>query len=735
MKRQTKVLSAVLAVLLVLVFFAVRPVAYAGNGFRDVPANYWAANEINYLAEKGIISGFPDGTFKPEQGVTREQFAKLVVVAKNLPLVKPAVPTFSDVSPSRWSYPYVEAAAKAGYIKGIGGGKFGPTLGIRRCDLAVLLIRVLGKTGDAAKISEPVCFANDENKIPKYAVGAMTLAYNNHYQLLTYRKGRMCAPMDTATRAEVAKAIYMMLIPPTDSQVINLASGAEPDTLFAPLATVGAAIDTLTFATAPMVGLNQNEEVFPFAAKEVPSVDNGTAEVYTVNGQKKLKVTIHLRKGLKWSDGVPVTSKDAVFTEEMLSNPKVRIVNRTSSNVIEKVETPDDYTIIYYYKGIDPKFVLGRPLLPAHILKPIYDKDPAALNSCSFNEKPITDGPYMVERWVRGSYISLVANPYYPWGKPLIHRVVIKYIPDANTRLANLIAGTVDIGSLNPEQAKVLSRNKNFVVRWRETEKGMTYIGVNCSNPFLADKRVRQAIAYAINREEYSKEVYDGKAGLCRGPIMKSSWAFYPKMKVYKYNPDKARELLREAGWKMGPNGILVNKEGKEFRVTLGSTTGSSSMKIVTFVQANLKAIGIDAKIEAYPLVTYYTRIVPRGQVDLYRAGWIEDPLFPGTLLSYREDQIPTKENGWKGLNWSRWRNAEATKETILASITLSRAERKKHYWKFQQIFADEIPEIPWLERIRIEAVKANLKNYVGTKGGVNRYAWNCAYWYFEKKH
>ncbi len=734
MKARTRVLSVVLAAMLLVMLFAVKPVAYAGNGFKDVPSNYWAAKQINYLAAKGIINGFPDGTFKPEQGVTREQFAKLVVVAKKLPLVKPATPTFSDVSPSRWSYPYVEAAAKAGYIKGIGGGKFGPTLGIRRCDLAVLLVRVLGKQAEAAKITEPVCFANDENKIPKYAVGAMTLAYNNHYQLLNYRTGRMAAPMDTATRAEVAKAIYMILVPPAESAVINLASGAEPDTLFQPLATVGASVDILTFTNAPMVGLNNKEEVFPYAITEVPSVDNGTAEVYTINGEKRLKVTVHLRKGLKWSDGTPVTSADAVFTEKMLADPKVRVVNRTASTVIAKVETPDKYTIVYYYKKIDPKFVLGRGLLPAHILKPIYDKDPAALNSCSFNEKPVTDGPYMVDKWVRGSYVRLVANPYYPWGKPLIKSVVVKYIPDANTRLANLIAGTVDVGDLNPEQAKVLSRNKNFVVTWQETEKGMTYIGVNCSNPFLADKRVRQAIAYAINREEYSKEVYDGKAGLCRGPIMKSSWAFYPKMKVYTYQPDKARQLLKEAGWTMGPDGILVNKEGKKFIVTLGSTTGSSSMKIVTFVQANLKQIGIKAIIKAYPLVTYYTRIVPRGQVDLYRAGWIEDPLFPGTLLSYRIDQIPTAENGWKGLNWSRWRNEEATKETILANASLSRAERRKHYWRFQQIFADEIPEIPWLERIRITAKKANLVNYVGTKGGVNRYAWNASYWYFEKK-
>jgi len=729
-----RVLSLVLVVAMLVAFLGVKLASASSGKFADVPSDYWAAKEITYLASNGIIEGFPDGTFKPVGFVTREQFAKIIAVAKKLPLVKPATPTFSDVSPSSWSYPYVEAAVKAGYIKGIGGGKFGPTLGIKRADLAVLLIRVLGKESDASKITEPVCFANDENAIPKYAIGAMTLAYNNHYQLLNYRPGRKTEPLSTATRAEVAKAIYMLLKPPVESDVINLAYGTEPDTLLKPLATVSAAVDVLTFTDAPMVGLNEKEEPFPYAIKEVPSIENGSVEVFTVNGQQKMKMTVHLRKGLKWSDGVPITSADAVFTEKLISDPNIKVVDKTAASNIEKVEAPDDYTIVYYYKQVDPQFVLGRKyLLPAHILKPIYDKNPADINSCSFNQKPVTSGPYMVDEWVKGSYIRLVANPYYPWGQPLIKSVVIKYIPNANTRLANLIAGTLDVTSLNPQQAVVLQNNPKFNVSWNETESGMTYIGVNCENPFLSDKRVRQAIAYAINREEYSKQVYNGKAGLCRGPIMKSSWAFNPNMKVYTYNPDLAMKLLSEAGWTKGSDGILVNKDGQKFIVKFGCTT-SADMKTITFIQDNLKQIGIKAEIQAYPITTYYSSIVPRGAVDLYFAGWVEDPLFPGDLLSYRIDQIPTQENGWKGLNWSRWRNEKATQETILASSSLSFEERKKHYYAFQEIFAEEIPEIPWLERIDIVAKRANLVNYVGTKGGVNRYSWNASFWYFEKK-
>src|SRR5450756_3135891 len=147
-------LSIVLAVVMLLAVCS--PVLTArAAGFKDVAASYWAFDEITALAAKKVLAGYPDGTFKPEGKVTREEFAKMIVVAKGLALVKPASPTFTDVLASRWSYGYVEAAAKAGYIKGIGGGKYAPASQIKRQDMAVLLVRVIGKdcllyTSDAA---------------------------------------------------------------------------------------------------------------------------------------------------------------------------------------------------------------------------------------------------------------------------------------------------------------------------------------------------------------------------------------------------------------------------------------------------------------------------------------------------------------------------------------------------------------------------------------------------------
>ena len=707
----------------------------AGTGFSDVKEDYWAYEAITYLSSKGIVSGVGGGQFKPEDPVTREQLAKVICLAKGLKEVRPANPTFKDVPPSRWSYGFVEAAAKAGYIKGFSDGSFKPGENIKRADLAVLLVRVVGKEKDASAYKEPLVFSNDESSIPSYAVGAMSLAYNNHYQLLNYRKGRLAAPQSPATRAEVANAIYRVVKPVKVGGVINLATGTEADTLFLPLASIGASGDYWLLQFANLIGLDEYETPYPLAAKEVPTIENGLVSVYEVNGVKKMKVTYHLRPGLKWADGTPVTVDDYIFTEKLLADPAIKLVSASSmwARFIEKVEAPNSSTIVYYYNKVDPQYVLGRGVLPKHILEPIYTKDPALINSCDFNTKPIGNGPFMVENWVKNSYISFVRNPYYPWGQPLVDRIVIKYIPDSNTRLANLLAGTILASSIDPQQVPVLKQSNAFNVAISFSEGGLTYIGCITTNPLLSDKRVRQAIAYGINMEGYAKQYYGFDVPRATGPIMKSSWAYNPNVKKYYYDPDKAKQLLKDAGFTMGPNGILVSKDRKEFKVILGTTTATFAKQAGVFIQSELAKLGIKVDIQSFPVSTYYGRVIPQAQVDMYFAGWIEDPLFPGKLDSYKCDQIPTPENKYSGLNWSRWCNQEATKYANLAFSTLSITERKQYYGKFQEIFAEELPEIPWLERVGIGAVRKEFKNYIGTKGGINRYTWNASFWFLDK--
>jgi len=136
------------------------------------------------LLKLGILKGYPDGTFKPGNNVTRAEFATMVVLAKKLTLVSPARPSFKDVPANHWAYKQVETAAKAGYLKGYPDGTFGPSRNITRQEIAAVLVNVLGLTPEATKITEPVCLANDENKIASWAIGAMTIAVRPKVQVL-----------------------------------------------------------------------------------------------------------------------------------------------------------------------------------------------------------------------------------------------------------------------------------------------------------------------------------------------------------------------------------------------------------------------------------------------------------------------------------------------------------------------------------------------------------------------
>ncbi|MGC8789026.1 MAG: S-layer homology domain-containing protein, partial [Caldisericum sp.] len=273
-----KVLVLLVAITMVITLFAVRPLGVNAAGFKDVGSDYWAKDQIDYLVSKGVIAGFPDGTFKPEDPVTREQFAKMICIAKKLSEYKPTTPTFKDVPQDRWSYGFIEAAVKAGYIKGYADGTFKPANSITRQELAVLGVRVLGKGAEAEAFKgEPIVWANDWKKIASWAAGAVTLAYRPDIQILTYHmKEGTVDPTMAATRAECAYAIYKIVVPPQAGGQVVIAQTQEPDAL-------------MSFATSMMAQRNiamqyedglimefPNGTLAPRMALNVPNFKDGT---------------------------------------------------------------------------------------------------------------------------------------------------------------------------------------------------------------------------------------------------------------------------------------------------------------------------------------------------------------------------------------------------------------------------------------------------------------------------
>ncbi len=373
-------MKRVICVLLVLALCTIvmAPASTArAAGFTDVPATYWAADEINALAARSVVAGTSANKFSPESRVTREQFAKMIVLARGLHEYKPAKATFADVPASRWSFGFVEAAAKAGYVSGIGAGKFNPEATIKRQDVAVLLTRVLDKTTEAAKILEPICFANDESKISKYAVGAMTIAVRPRVQLLTWDKARNLRPVEPATRGECAFAIYNSVNPVSSGKkTLVMADEEYPESLF-PLTSDSAYTQKqVTYLASGPISQTPYGILFPEMCTYVPSLENKHL-VRNVDGS--VVTDFQLRKGMKWSDGKPVTIDDYIFSHKLYMSDAIQVVSRTPMDLVTRIDKLDTYTCRVYWKSWDAFIPTGWVIYPEHILGPQFDKDPASI--------------------------------------------------------------------------------------------------------------------------------------------------------------------------------------------------------------------------------------------------------------------------------------------------------------------------------------------------------------------
>lgn len=738
-----KVLGVVLALAMVLTLFAVRPLPVSAAGFKDVPADYWAKDQIDYLVSKGVIAGYSDGTFKPEDPVTREQFAKMICIAKGLKEVKPATPTFKDVGADRWSFGYVEAAVKAGYIKGYADGTFKPANSITRQELAVLGVRVLGKEAEAnAWKGEPIVWANDWKKIASWAVGAVTLAYRPDIQILTYHtKEATVDPTMAATRAECAFAIYKIMVPPQVGGRVVVAQTQEPDAL-------------MTFATSMMAQRNiamqyedglimefPNGTPAPRMALNVPNFKDGTWKTYDVNGKTWMKTTYYLRKGVKWSDGVPVNYKDdinfAVY-DIYLSGKIEQIPTTDPYDKIEKIEFPDPYTMVVTWHDTTPYANLGLPIYPKHF----YSQVPLEqITSSDLAKKPVHAGPYKIKAWVEGSYISLEPNLYwFGWAgsKPLVQEFVYQWIPDTNTMLMNVLAGKVDLtliglGSKEAQQAEKIPTIKVQKIPSTFWE----HIEINVTDPILSDVRVRKAIAYGIDYDDLNQRVHLGVRRNIYYPYIALFNEFYrnPKAVMPKYDPAMANKLLDEAGWKMGSDGYRY-KDGKKLTLELSTTTRQDRKDEATVLQAQLKKIGIDIQTKFLASSYFFGTYTTHRMFQLALFAWGGDPLDPGGFTLYHSSQIPTEENGWQGQNYTGISDKTLDDAIYKATHEVDPAVRQKNYYIAEERLVELIPQVGINVWTDIYTPKKNLAmaGFQYVMSSSIGYTWNSELWYWEKK-
>ncbi len=408
------------------------------------------------------------------------------------------------------------------------------------------------------------------------------------------------------------------------------------------------------------------------------------AESWSIS-EDGLQITFFLRKGVKWHDGVEFTADDVIFTYQSVTNPNVPTPYSSIYGPVKDIKVIDKYTIMVTYKEPYAPALesWGMGIIPKHVLE---DKD---LSSAEVNRNPIGTGPYKLKEWITGQRIVLEAFDEYYEGRPNIDRFIARIIPDTSTMFLELKFGGIDFMGLTPPQYKLQAQSdffKKYFQQFRYPSFGYTYLGYNLLNPLFSDKKVRQAIAHAINKKEIIAGVLMGYGVPCTGPFPPESWAYNPDVKDYEYNPQKSIEILNNMGWKKNNKGLL-EKDGRVFSFNVLVNQGNQArLMAAQIIKEQLKKVGIDMNIKVLEWQAMLHEFIDKKRFEAVIMGWAlsRDPDIYDIWHSTK-----TKEGEF---NFISYKNEEVDNLLIQGRQTFDIEKRKRIYHRIHEILAEEQP-------------------------------------------
>ncbi|MBI4608232.1 MAG: peptide-binding protein [Candidatus Rokubacteria bacterium] len=399
-----------------------------------------------------------------------------------------------------------------------------------------------------------------------------------------------------------------------------------------------------------------------------------------------LTLTFRLRRGVRWHDGHPLTAEDVHFTYRVLVDRKTPTAYAEDFLQVAKAEVLDPHTFRVRYRQPYAKALISWAvsILPRHRLE---GQD---LTKTPLARRPVGTGPYRFVEWKTGEKIVLEANPDYFEGRPFLDRYVYRIIPDQATMFLELKARSLDMMGLTPLQYARQTTRPELQARFRRYRYAAfayTYLGYNLRHPLFRDRRVRQAISYAIDQQELIQGVLLGLGQSATGPYRPGTWAYNPHVQRYPHDPERARALLREAGWRDTDGDGILDWDGRPFAFTILTNQGNESRaKTAELIQWRLRKVGIAVKIRTVEWAAFVNEFLDKRR-------------FEAVVLGWRTGQDPDLYNVWhssktgpKQLNFIGFRHPEVDRLLEQGRRTLDRTERKRSYDAFQAILAEEQP-------------------------------------------
>lgn len=428
--------------------------------------------------------------------------------------------------------------------------------------------------------------------------------------------------------------------------------------------TSGFRIRELAFAG--LVAIEKDYTPVPYAAEKWENPDDRTW-VFT------------LRQGVKFHDGTELTAEDVKYTFETILDEKFNSPSRAFYTPIDKVEAVDKRTV---------RFTLKTPFGPflSFMDMGIVPKAAAEKLGKDFGTKPVGAGPFKVDNWISGNKVELSAHDDFFQGRANLDRMVASVVPDNSARVVALESGDLDFvqSPLSPQDvARVESAGKLKVER--TPAAGYTYVNLNTADPILADKRVRQAISHLVNKKQIIETIYKGIGQVANGPIVPGMWAYSADVPSYAYDPERAKRLLDEAGWKSGPDGVRA-KEGKRLELSVSTHSEDPDRRqLIQVLQSELQRIGVDAKTGTAAFPAFF-QDVQDGKYQVAVIGWLN--LSDPDRATFRQFTIGGPAN------YGKYRNEAVDKLLKDARATNDRAKAKQLYADAVKQIVDDAPYV-----------------------------------------
>lgn len=444
----------------------------------------------------------------------------------------------------------------------------------------------------------------------------------------------------------------------------------------------------------------------PDYAEHPPSFKLELAQSYTwAEDGKVLRLSLH--PNLEWSDGVPITAADVVWTYTAQIDPDIAWEEAHSKDAIEDVVALDDHTVEFRFSRIYSSRLSDLNegvILPKHAWSKLPFSEWRG-NGNWFLENLAVSGPFTLAKLQPQQQIVLQRNEnYFRQGYPLLDRVVFRVIPNRTNRVEHLLAGQVDfVEHILPRRSPDVERSDraDLISQWH---RQYTYIGWNGCRGWFEDARVRKAMTLAIDRESIVKALWSDFARPAVSPILTSVWAFNRNLVPWPYDPDEARRLLAEAGWADNDGDSYLDRGGRKFSFEL-ATNGDNQIRADTavLIQDQLRRVGVDAQVSLLEFNSLWTRHQNHG-VDAIISAWGIDTSLD-LKYAFHTDSIED------GKNYGCYSNTEVDELITLAKRQAQPEAAAPLLHRIQEILHDEQPYTFLWEPMRLYGVSKQLKN------------------------